>query len=549
MEIRSTRIQNSLIRFVLVLLISSISLVGCSRSADDEAAINPDITVLSKDTALNVNIVDAAGNPVDAAEVVVTTDASDIIPADQETQNSNGGLGGIVGYNLNGFTDTQQLQIRASKAGYVSNNMSVDVIEGQANIQTIRIIKLGDKLPGINSASKIGDISIGAITVNASGVDEGNTTVTIAQNSSATTVDGTPLSNMLTVNVVQLDHDTDDALDAFPGGFAVSLENPDALTTAGVAALDNEPVTDDEVTLQTSGFTIIEVKDDQGNIAKNFTTPIKVQTKIKDTIINPETDLPFQIGDTLPLWSFDNATGKWSYEQIGTILSDGIGGLMVDYEISHLSCWNHGHYRAKRCKATLTFNDSNPEPQPLIGRLFGRGWSRTFQTDGNSSVIIRRAPARFDVKMRLKTFDGTPVAVSPTKFNLCDPNSHTFNIDTPVISKFDLSVSVATYCSNDNNASDVAVPEAYVWAYSPENHRFVYGKTNSDGTINFRLPAGTYKVWIYSPLPTPTFHTEVVTISETEPGIVEPQTCDIPTGATGATGATGSTGATGATGG
>ena len=543
MSIFSTKKRRNLLASATLLFISSITFTGCGSSSSG-AAITPGTSALSKATTLNVEIVDAAGIPVDTAKVEVITDSADIIPVDEETQSSIGDLGGIVGYDLNNFTGTQQkLQLRVSKDGYTPNSMPIDVIKGQDNTQTISITKIGDDLSGISSSSNDWDISTGPLTVVSSGVNAGETTVTIAQNPGATTADGTPLSNRLTVDVVQYGQGEDAALDAFPGGFAVSLKNPEALAASGVSPTDNEPVVDGEITLQTAGFTIIEVKDDQGNIAKNFTKPIKVSTKIQDTVINPETDLPIQIGETLPLWSFDTTTGEWSYEQIGTVISDGAGGLKIDYQINHLSCWNHGHYSARSCTATLTFNDSNPEPQPLIGRVSGRGWTRTFQTDGSavSSVTLRKAPSRYDVTMRLKTFDGKPVPFTPSsKFNLCKPKDHSFNIDTPVIPKYDLSVSVSTYCSNDPSAEDVPVPRAHVLVYSLKTHRIVTGKTDSEGVVNFRLPPGTYKVFMFTRYPTKTFLKETVTISGTQAGEVNfriPQTCDVTsTGSTGATG-------------
>ncbi len=552
MSIFSTKKRSNLVMSMILLFLSSIVFTGCN-SGSSVGTATPDVSALAKDTTLNLEIVDATGLPVDMAKVEVTADSANIIAAGEESQNTDGDIGGLVTYDLNSFTGTQQkLQLRVTKEGYTSNNIPVDVINGEDNTQRISITKIGEDVAGINSTSKNWDISTGPLTVVTSGENSGDTTVIIDQDTGATTADGTPLSNLLNVDVVQYGPGEDAALDAFPGGFAVSLENPDALAADGISALDNEPVVDGEVTLQSTGFTVIEVRDDQGNIAKNFSKPIRVSSKIQDTVINPETDLPVKVGDTLPLWSFDTTTGKWSYEQIATVVSDGVGGLKIDYQVTHLSCWNHGHYSARRCNATLTFNDLNPNPQPLIGRLSGRGWTRTFQTDGSatSSVAIRRAPSRFDVNLRLKTFDGVPVAVDPSRFNLCNPRSHSFNIESPAIAKYDLSVNVSTYCSNDGTVADVAVPHAYVRVYSLATHRSVSGRTDSDGNVNFNLPPGKYIVIMFTRYPDRTFLKQVVTISDSgeEVSFRIPQTCDIPTGATGATGATGSTGSSGAAG-
>lgn len=541
MSIFSKKRHSRILLSAGLLLLSSIAMTGCGSSSSE--ALTTDVSALANDTTLNVEIVDAAGLPVDTAQVEVITDSADIVPKDEETQNTDGDIGGIVAFNLNDFDDAQQkLQLRVTKDGYTPNNIPIEVIKGEDNTQRISITKIGEDVAGISSTSKNWDISTGPLTVVSSGVNSGDTSVTIEQNPGATTADGTPLSNLLTVDVVQYGPGEDAALDAFPGGFAVSLENPDALETAGLSATDNEPVEDGEVILQSTGFTVIEVRDDKGNIAKNFTKPISVSSKIQNTVINPETDLPVKLGDTLPLWSFDSTTGKWSYEQIATVTSDGAGGLKIDYQVNHLSCWNHGHYSARKCRATLTFNDINPNPQPLIGRLSGRGWTRTFQTDGSasSSVVIRKAPSRFDVNLRLKTFDGVRVAVDPSRFNLCNPKSHVFDIESPVIPKYDLNVNVSTYCSNDSSVPDEPVPHAYVRVYSLATHRSVSGRTDGNGNLSFSLPAGKYIVIMFTRNPSRTFLKEIVTISESSSGeevsFRIPQTCVIPTGSTGGTG-------------
>jgi PKD domain len=68
--------------------------------------------------------------------------------------------------------------------------------------------------------------------------------------------------------------------------------------------------------------------------AAGITIPIYAATKLDGTVL--------AIGDAIPLWSLDEATGIWIQEGTGTIAAstDSPSGLVLQATVSHLSWWN-----------------------------------------------------------------------------------------------------------------------------------------------------------------------------------------------------------------
>jgi hypothetical protein len=551
---------------VTAILLSTLLLGGCTKK-DQEAAVIPDTSNLVKDTALKIIVTDAAGSPVKSAKLEVITDEADIIPAMQETKVANGKIVGLVGYNLNYFSEMKQtIQVRVTKDGYTTNNVPVTVYKDKSNSKNIVITKKANNVAGINSASVSGDASLGDIALNVAGKspEEGNITVVIPQGSGATTAEGKLLSNNLKMDVVQFDANSDAALAAFPGGFSVRIENPDGVRRDKVVATDHVPVTNGEIIFQSAGFTAIEISDDQGNVAKNFQRPLQISTKVMTDFVNPQTKKLIKEGDIIPIWSFNETSGKWKYDQKAAVIKDGSGGLKVDYNVSHLSYWNLDFYSISTCSSTITVT-GDASGMPLKGTISGTdsngdGFIKSITYDGSGVIEIDNAPGSYDVTLKLETLSGKPINVSPDTFNLCDNSPNNIVVTVPQQStgytNYDVNITVIAECSNVAGEKAIEGMYVHVNAYPVSSAYDESKQTDVNGKVSYTLTEGEYLIYIQNGVDSnghPTYITKYIKIpSSYTSGNIElriPQVCYIPpSGGTGGTGGTGATGATGATG-
>lgn len=514
-------------------------LASCSNNDKDTTTLPPETTALAKSTLLSVQVLDPNGATIEGATVNITSDPDDIIPNTQESQLTGAAPAGIVTYTPNEFSGTKSLQIIASKDGFLANNIPYTVTGGETNEASIVITSISsNNVTGISASSTSGDSTTGAIVATAKEGDQpedSKTIVKIKTDPGATTADGTPLGDTLSVVVAQYDHDEPESQDAFPGGFSASIENPGDLNTATDQPADGVTPTDGNVIFESAGFTAIEVKDDQGNVAKNFNKPVEVSTKIKSDFVNPMTGATIKAGDTIPIWSFEASTGKWRYEKTGTVVDDPDGGLKVDYTVTHLSYYNLDYFRGGRCDATVTFRDTNGSVHALSGRVSSQGWSHRFKYPGDDVLTLRNSPSDRLVSFNsLKTVTGQNInVVTPnTPVNLCDASPLTVIIDPPAVEYSELTASAKSYCSNDSTVAEVPISGTYIWIYSNTWSHIGSAKTNSDGETNFRLPVGTYKVQMYD-VTNRAYIFNTVTLTTTETGSTElrvPQTCEVTTG-------------------
>jgi len=77
-----------------------------------------------------------------------------------------------------------------------------------------------------------------------------------------------------------------------------------------------------------------------GKAVKQFSKPIQVSMKLDPNTTNFVTGNNIKSGDTVPLWSLNEETGQWKSEGDVTIVKDGNGNLVANFETSHLCCFN-----------------------------------------------------------------------------------------------------------------------------------------------------------------------------------------------------------------
>ena len=153
----------------------------------------------------------------------------------------------------------------------------------------------------------------------------------------------------LDMQIGQFDPSSETALQAFPGGFS-----PDSIVLADGTAESGSFVT--------AGYTTMNMSVN-GTAVKNFSNPITVTMDLAAGALNPSTGSPVALGDSVPVWSYDETDGIWEYETTG-IAIQGPNSLQVSYQTTHLSFWNLDFYGTRCCGWTWT--------------RVGRRWTRSY---------------------------------------------------------------------------------------------------------------------------------------------------------------------------
>ncbi|MBK8011496.1 MAG: carboxypeptidase regulatory-like domain-containing protein [Deltaproteobacteria bacterium] len=147
-----------------------------------------------------------------------------------------------------------------------------------------------------------------------------------------------------------------------------------------VAAFPGELVTEAGTRLETFGAMAIEVSDDAGhalNLAAGTTAAVKLP-------------VPNGSPDAIPLWSFDESTGKWEEEGTLTGCADGL----CEGTIGHLSWWNADQVMETTC-LNVCVKDVDGAPAPGVsvearGSDYSGNSSAYTGADGCACLEIKR---------------------------------------------------------------------------------------------------------------------------------------------------------------
>lgn len=137
---------------------------------------------------------------------------------------------------------------------------------------------------------------------------------------------GNSLSGNVTSRLTYFDATSRTSLPSFPGGFSVTTN------TSGNGAFI------------TAGFSAVNMY--VNNIpVESFSRPVSVQIQVNPNTINPNTGTTVRSGDQIPMWSYNESSGTWTFEGNYTLQSkvgpEGKPVLFVEKsDVSHLSYWN-----------------------------------------------------------------------------------------------------------------------------------------------------------------------------------------------------------------
>ena len=407
----------------------TLSLSGC-LSDDDKNDTVPEPPAPTQDVAvpptaaetqagaITVNLIDALGEPLAdtvsasitftssedgllsvsgesvADEDKVTTEGTfsftiESIPADGVTYDYVVSAEGYLN-NSGSFTVTTTDNVAADEIRLTPRNLADSDVPIVAETKSLEsLVPEGenttvayDPTTGLSVSGDKDEIELPQ-SVNKAGVAVGGTTVKIKNGTQFLTADGTALETVPEITVAYFaneatrnDSEADNSsvenssLDAFPGGLALSVADPDDADSNVSGSFTS------------GGFVAIELTDDAGNKVKTFGegNSLTVAMQVDKNTSNPcpvsvpagTTDLSayaeangyntgvctlpsptarkIAVGDVFPVWSYDEDAGKWSFESYGEVTDNGSADTFdVSVDVNHLSYWNLDYFNNNQC--------------------------------------------------------------------------------------------------------------------------------------------------------------------------------------------------------
>ena len=433
--------------FVIFLFVSlGIFLIqGCELEEDVVQVNNPiyaptGISVIDANPLNRVNIKNVKITLIDPDSLVVASSGLDFESVVIEEGIMNVGLKENPDLNSE---NPYRFRLRAEAEGYISNMVTVLIDKDTSRFVPIFLAKVETPPPGFAATTGAIPVSNTGVITNAT-VLETSTNPGMAQKIKVSIQEGTQLlcagevpqnvQGDVSFNLSVGSPTNVDAGRVFPNGFTVF----DAVDVQGAPlATPNDPFF-----FFSAGWLTLDMTINGTEQVDGFDQPLRAEIEINDSLINRATNEPYQVGDTIPLWSLSDNDGIWAEESF-VVIGENESGLVANFPVPHLSTWNIDN-KDDPCGAEIeieVFNDGGPTG-PLYSELveantgapFGitsigtNGSDRTFSyADGaTTSVTYSRAPTGLEVAFVI--YDNTSpddVLATSDMFTTCNSPSGT----------------------------------------------------------------------------------------------------------------------------
>lgn len=209
---------------------------------------------------------------------------------------------------------------------------------------------------------------------------------------------GNPLQGKLDVSVAYFNPTKSDALACFPGGLSVEVNSQDGDKAEGA--------------FFSAGFVAIDLTDESGKEAATFTGKnLELDMAIDEGIINYETGEPVKAGDMVPIWSYNEETGDWTFEKY-TYITASPTGLRATANMPHLSYWNFDWFTTACAMLELYFTTQDPDKAEQWGyNLMMNAVISSMENDFQMRGLSSGFPAISGAKTATNTevFQGVPL--------------------------------------------------------------------------------------------------------------------------------------------
>ena len=361
--------KNKILLGVLMITLVFIAVVSCENPLKDfnvavDSAVfdkNAKITIFDPSNPSNLD----GSNKIKIE--LLGNDANKIV-SDGGSKTSFPVINGVLQLAVNPAYSSEDINfvIKVSGDDYLTTTVPVNIGQNDSLVSlSVNIINIKETPEGVNLEESTKSLSSGKLvqdfTVKTD--DSGNkeaTEVNISNGTEFKDANGNLIigAGDLKVRVVNFDSQSDESLNAFPGGFSpyeIELKNGEKDTSGSFS---------------TAGFTSIDMFAG-GKEIKEFTKPIKITMGVDKEVVNPNTGEKIKKGDLLPVWSYSKDDGKWKYH-CDTTVEEKNGKLYVTCTTTHLS-WYNLDYWLRGCNNSrrFTVNVSAPSVNSSSGyRLY-----------------------------------------------------------------------------------------------------------------------------------------------------------------------------------
>lgn len=240
------------------------------------------------------------------------------------------------------------------------------------------------------------------------------------------------MEGRLGATIAYFDPTKETALRCFPGGFNIN-----------------------DTAMFSAGFALFDIYDASGRTAKKFPG---IQPEITIEIPSNAVNLSggtIQLGEAIPVFSYETSTGKWSHEQIGVVSEGSNSNKAIKFNTAHLSYWNLDYLNGANCYQSrkIIFNQTGGCSQvPLQIKLyFVNGSTETYyktivKAASDNNLTFYYAPSA-NVKMKFY-YNGNLVYTSDV-ISLCSGGDLTCTYNIPTLQA--ITGTVTGICVNNPN--------------------------------------------------------------------------------------------------
>jgi hypothetical protein len=456
---------------------------------------------LAINTNISVNLVDAAtGTSIGTTSQSVTVNltfsgpgASSIVSSLDEPITSLSIKNGVGTFGVaSSVTPSAQnpviASIQASSSGYQTTSYPINIQATGSSAYTIKMIKISAPPAGSSTApstpvpTSSGGTTTSATNVQTSGGSSGGSaSLSVPSGTAITGVDGKPLTGNLTANVTYFSGTGDISNTSMPTGLSVSVIDSNQTSGQGY--------------IQPAAFAAFTITNQNGQLAKSFSSPITLSFTVPSSTINPTTGNPIQDGETVPIYSFDETNQVWKFETNSTATANNSVGFTLTFQTSHLSNWLAGWILSggKVCTNTITLNITG-NFSALQLKLKAAGSTILTQNVGSGSYTFRNLTLPKGVPFTLEAYSllECPAALvdSTTVNDLCSVNTVTLNASNS--NYINVDVDVTATCPHNDPVLKVK-PSGYdIFVLSPCGNIDLGTMTNGKITLGGLKMGGTY---------------------------------------------------------
>lgn len=262
---------------------------GNGGTGDDD---DDDDSVGTVQTALTGVVRDALGMPIMGATVEV---GGQTVTTDQDGH-----------FTMADLEAADRVSVNVTKEGFARNSTPIGIIEDTDNTVLVTLAELDYEASFDASAGHSFEIELGGPTVDlpADGFVD---------------ADGNAYTGTVTVSATFYDLESDfedgNELNATPGDFTAIDGNGEyrRLESYGMFQVN-----------------LVDADGNELNLADGSAAPV----------VMPLQGVGYTVGETIPMWHYDEVEGRWMEEVSGTVVELEGGALAVEFDAPHFSTWN-----------------------------------------------------------------------------------------------------------------------------------------------------------------------------------------------------------------